>query len=75
MGDGEISVKGGLPELPQPYASSFAGSFATTDHSSAAIPHDAADIHEVEANQTERMVRQVRRWASRGSLVLAFLIF
>ena len=57
------------------FGSSFTGSFSNTDHSSAAIPHDAADIHEVEADQTERMVRQVRCWASLGSLVLAFLIF
>ena len=55
--------------------SSFTGSFSDTDHSSAAIPHDAADIHEVEADQTERMVWQGRCWASLGSLVLAFLIF
>jgi hypothetical protein len=55
--------------LPSPVASS------DTDHSSAAIPHDAADIHKVEADQTARMVGQVRCWASLGSLVLAFLIF
>jgi hypothetical protein len=46
-----------------------------TDHSSAAIPHDTADIHDVEADQTEWMVGQVRCSASLGSLVLAFLIF
>ena len=64
-----------FPGPRSPFGSSFTGSFSNTDHSSAAIPHDAADIHEVEADQTERMVRQVRCWASLGSLVLAFLIF
>ena len=57
------------------FGSSFYGSFSDTDHNSAAIAHDAADIHEVEADQTERMVWQGRCWASLGSLVPAFLIF
>jgi len=64
-----------FPGFRSPFGSSFYGSFSDTDHSSAAIPHDAADIHEVEADQRERMVRQGRCWASLGSLVLAFLIF
>jgi hypothetical protein len=64
-----------FPGFRSRFGSSFYGSFSDTDHNSAAIAHDAADIHEVEADQTERMVRQVRCWASRGSLVLAFLIF
>ena len=33
------------------YGSSFAGSFTNTYNASAAIPHDAADICEVEADQ------------------------
>ena len=64
-----------FPGFRSPCGSSFTGSFSNTDHSSAAIPHDAAGIHEVEVDQTERMVRQGRCWASLGSLVLAFLIF
>jgi hypothetical protein len=38
-----------FPGFHSPCGSSFTGSFANTVHSSAAIPHDAADIHEVEA--------------------------
>ena len=64
-----------FPVPRSPFGSSFTDSFSNTDHSSAAIPHDAADIHKVEADQTERMVRQVRCRASLRSLVLAFLIF
>ena len=64
-----------FPGFRSPCGSSFAGGFSNTDHSSAAIPHDTADIHEVEEDQTEWMVGQVRCSASLGSLVLAFLIF
>ena len=40
-----------FPGFCSPCGSSFTGSFSNTDHSSAAIPHDAADICEVEADQ------------------------
>jgi hypothetical protein len=40
-----------FPGFRSPCGSSFTGSFSNTDHSSADIPDDAADIHEVEADQ------------------------
>jgi len=64
-----------FPGFRSPCGSSFTGSFSNTDPSSATIPDNAADLHEVEADQTEWMVGQVRCSASLGSLVLAFLIF
>ena len=35
----------------RPYGSSFPGSFTNTDHGYAVLPHYAADVREVEADQ------------------------
>src|SRR3954463_14456891 len=64
-----------FPGFRSSCGSSFTAGFSNTDHSSAAIPHDTADIHEVEADQTEWMVGQGRCSASLGSLVLVLRSF
>jgi hypothetical protein len=65
------------------YGSSFAGSFTDTYHGSAGIPHDAADVREVETDQPGDH-QQIRNGAdgeagpllvSLGSLVPTFLVF
>jgi hypothetical protein len=70
---GEISVKEWLSRASAALVALLHWRLLQT--SSAAIPHDTADIHEVEADQTERMVGQVRCSASPGSLVLVLRSF
>jgi hypothetical protein len=70
---GEISVRGWLSRASAALVALLHCWLLQT--SSAAIPHDTVDIHEVEADQTERMVGQVRCSASPGSLVLVLRSF